>query len=418
MCDSDSGHQNASAVSFLTPPCFAPHLQAPRFPQVYMYPNLAIPELVEHILSYLDPCENRKSLAALARTARVFHIPAIGRLWQSQTDFLTTLRCLPRDLYRLDVVGRDHCRGNAQILRLVRPIEASDWERARLHASHVRKFSYSPTYMGRYCFSYSSIYAVLAFNFMDGGIFRNLTDLDWTGYDSDFFHIRLFLVPKITRITLRCKEQADSVVLSLLPDKCPLLKDVSITFDDGAELSAVASNNITKFILGLCCVESLTIHIPNMVSLMHLARLSTLRYLAVRGLPKALSTVDLVPTPNPFPSLRRLDICEANMTSAIRLLEMCSNSALESFKVENTSHAWVPFPAIASFLAELAKSQHSSLACLDLLGVISDTNITFECLRPALDLVNLVYMKIGFNLGSDLDDAAIAQMAQAWPRTS
>ncbi|KAJ7647876.1 hypothetical protein FB45DRAFT_1020088 [Roridomyces roridus] len=393
-----------------------------------MYPNLAIPELVEQIVSYLDPSKNRRSLVVLARTASIFHNPAIAILWQSQTDLLNTLRCLPPDLYRLDVVKQvvegdyDHYLGDVQNLRLVRLIEVSDWERVRLHANHVREFSYRPTYADRYSknrFSYSSIHAVLALNFMDSGIFPNLTDLDWTCYDddfdADFLHIRLFLVPKITRIDIRCRKQTHSVMLSLLPQRCPLLKDAFITFDYepvyADELSTVASNNITKFILGLCCVEYLTSHIPNIVSLLHLARLSTLRYLGVSGLPEALSTVDVTSIPNPFPSLRQLHIREgANMTSVIRLLEVCRNVALETFTVQNT----IPSPAIAPLLAALVNSSHFSLTRLEIRGFQDHNIMTFEVLRPALDLVNLA--EVMFSLGSDLDDAAITQMAQAWPR--
>ena len=85
----------------------------------HMHRCLDVPELVQHIVDSLLPAEGEQgkgaallndqpamsALARLARTSKIFHSPAIGRLWGTQSGIHNLILCMPVDLFfKLDTL--------------------------------------------------------------------------------------------------------------------------------------------------------------------------------------------------------------------------------------------------------------------------------------------------------------------------
>jgi hypothetical protein len=65
-----------------------------------MHHFFSIPELVELICEELaHPRPLRKDLATFARTATVFHHPAVDILWRHQNSPMNVILCMPADLW-------------------------------------------------------------------------------------------------------------------------------------------------------------------------------------------------------------------------------------------------------------------------------------------------------------------------------
>ncbi|KAJ7647919.1 hypothetical protein FB45DRAFT_894761 [Roridomyces roridus] len=399
-----------------------------------MHRLLTISELVEEILSHLDPYKyvdsystaSLAALAALAQTARLpFHDKALDILWRSQMSLLNTLRCMPSDLWKESL-------GQKRAMRLLRPIQASDWQRARLYAGRVKDFL-SRSYPDD--LSYAAVAPILlhrSLGLAPGQIFPNLTSLHW-GHDDENFHcIRLFFSPRITRlgIQLRRSETSQLAVLSHIPRECPGLEEAFFDMDPRDPISAENARIICTFVRELRSLKALTdltISIPDMASLGHIGRLPSLRNLGIRGLPAAISRASHDEEP-PFQSLRCLDnLWVSSLSSVAPFLDMCSGCALESFKLTLSCESHIPPASIKPLLEELVHSHHFSLTTLSIYytecGMPESEEVpgpddifTIYSLQPILALSNLVDVEFFPTFGSDFDDAAIGQMAQAWPR--
>ncbi|KAJ7141660.1 hypothetical protein C8R43DRAFT_928315 [Mycena crocata] len=99
-----------------------------------MHDCLTKQDVLGEICCTLDPSchEDMCSLTALAQTCTTFHHPALHVLWR-WTPIEKLLRCLPKDLLVVETVN-----GGSPRMRLLRPVLLEDWDRARLHARHIR----------------------------------------------------------------------------------------------------------------------------------------------------------------------------------------------------------------------------------------------------------------------------------------
>jgi hypothetical protein len=69
----------------------------------------SIPELVELICKELGYAPVRhKDLAALARTATVFHAAALDVLWRHQGSPMNVILCMPADLWKFEELETGH----------------------------------------------------------------------------------------------------------------------------------------------------------------------------------------------------------------------------------------------------------------------------------------------------------------------
>ncbi|KAJ7647901.1 hypothetical protein FB45DRAFT_894727 [Roridomyces roridus] len=345
-----------------------------------MHPCLEIPELVENIVSQLgqDPEKNLGSLAALARTARVLQDAALDALWRTQSSVLNVLRCMPSDLFEDVLVD-----GVLTSLTPRRIILASDWNKIYSYAARVKTFIAHP----KDGLSGTHIFQILSLSLPNDYIYPNLTDLYWTDREDGLPLIRPLLGPKITQITVRCSAPLHLSLLSLLPERCPSLEDLTIDFPDRETMAGWTSNahSLFDFVQELCCITRVQMDIMDMVALKHIGRLPRLEVLHAEGLPDDLLT-SRTAQKSLFPSLRHLHSKDSSIASVTRLVTLCS-ATLESLTVDCESYA--PPKSIKRLLAAL-ESHHSSL-----------TDLEIKCSNDGAD-------------GSHAN-GSLTQMAQAWP---
>ncbi|KAJ7647910.1 hypothetical protein FB45DRAFT_1052316 [Roridomyces roridus] len=376
---------------------------------------LRIPELLDGIVSHLEPDSHGGTLAALAQAARLFHDPALNVLWRSQKSLVNILRCLPRDLLEEQTVN----------LRFLRPIVESDWERPRSYAERIKDFhsvDYNTDWPRQDDFFYSDIYPSL--HLENGLVLPNLTRLHWSRRDEGFPRICLFFGPKITSIHINFRVKpswANVSVLHLLSLKCPKLEDVFIDMNDEVnEDEAKPLTFISHFIMGLSNrIQSLTVGIPDMSALLHIAQLPSLRQLGAHGLSVSLST--LTPNGGLFVSLRELTIRGSSMDSVSNFVKLCSDSTLESLWVDASLYS--PPRTMQSLFTIIADDHRTSLTKLtvwndecDMGGHVAsaDDLFTIATLRPTLLLSNLSEFRIMSMHEYNFDDWDISRMARAW----
>jgi hypothetical protein len=70
-----------------------------------MHRGLEIAEIVNLIVSELDPQEQAKELASLAQTCTIFHDVALDGLWSHQEHIFNLLHCMPTDLWETKMVN-------------------------------------------------------------------------------------------------------------------------------------------------------------------------------------------------------------------------------------------------------------------------------------------------------------------------
>ncbi|OAX33685.1 hypothetical protein K503DRAFT_504255 [Rhizopogon vinicolor AM-OR11-026] len=183
-----------------------------------MHRALVVSEILLEIFAYLDPTlllswpgKRWLSLAALARTCKTFHEPAMNLLWADVNGMPPLLGCVPRLhplIYNLD---RKHCSGWLQGIEPLSEHEARQFLR---HATRVRTFSMA------WDDEYFHLLTVLL---IETCVFPKLRVLEWSDLrDTSLLH--LFLSPVLRRCALLVFDSN----LKSFATCCPLLESLSI----------------------------------------------------------------------------------------------------------------------------------------------------------------------------------------------
>ncbi|KAJ7218183.1 hypothetical protein C8J57DRAFT_1732272 [Mycena rebaudengoi] len=395
-----------------------------------MHRCLQILEMVEMVCFQFDPYPSRdvKDLASLARTCTIFQGPALDVLWKVQRTLMNLVRCMPTDLF--DVQLHAELFGTRKRLQFRRPILATDWERPLLYAHRVKCFTSYPASFGIFerVELPENIFQALNLCVPSDHIFPNLEVLRWCSIPSDFPYIRLFLAPKITTVDIVCPSSWHLSILSTVGSKYHTLKNISVHIakdmytleSEPPVLNDSDISSLSTFVCGLKSAESLSLSALDQKALQHIGRFPTLTVLCLRTL-FAFSS-PRIPDCVMFAGLRTCDLKYVEVGPTTQLLEMCSRIPLEELSVEFKSCSRTV--ATDRFYAALAAGcSHSTLASLSLRndeenlpGVGQNAYmITSNALRTLLCFRNLKSVSITSPFGFDLDDAALSQIARAWP---
>ncbi|KAJ7607644.1 hypothetical protein DFH06DRAFT_1486487 [Mycena polygramma] len=382
-----------------------------------MHHCLQVGEIVDMICYHLDPrCSDRssvtpyRSLAVAARTCTIFQRPALDRLWSQANLGKLLTRCMPPDLWAVDI-DRTSWR-NPQKVRLLRTIRTDDWDRLRdIYAPRVKHLSSGSI------FGLSDVLPILGVS-LPPTLFPNLRTLDWAHLGIDFFHVHLFLHPRLTKISLTLAIKSASCLLPTLTSRCPNLIHISI-----ASRVETDQRTISDFVRGLRCPENIFVPTLDQDALEQLSQLTSLNTLSLHGLPSVFT-----PSTNherrTFPGLRRLSLdCGPKIGQTTQFLRLFHDVPLDTFSVgfaEYTTAAEVHklFRRIA------AGFSHSSLTSLTVNNNWEDMEgfdptgyfVPLRTMRLLVCFVNLTELEITSLLGFDLDDDAIAELARAFPR--
>ncbi|KAJ7159371.1 hypothetical protein C8R43DRAFT_882023 [Mycena crocata] len=358
-----------------------------------MHPSFMLPEILGEICLNLHWSWDRSALAALARTCRAFHDPALDVLWQEQT-LDTLLRCLPADLL---------VEENA--MRLLRPILVEDWDRVSLHAHHIRNL---------HCADLTSVDILpMIAQSLPAGLFPKLAGLSCGAFHFSFMMCQL-LSPTLRKLEMDfwIEIARPAALFTTLAHRCPWLTEFTVEggWDNWREISV--------FVLGLHCLESVDLHSLHWDTLSVLGRLPSLRSLELDFLPITLPARS---NSSMFLVLANLKLGSTPIQSTTHLLSTFRETPLVSLHVTpKTTPAASEWHALFSNL--VSGCSHPSLETLQMDSWDVDTSGVVDYLVPERTVqllfcfVNLRQVCIESGVGFDLDDNTVSDMACAWPR--
>ncbi|KAJ7751010.1 hypothetical protein B0H14DRAFT_2981682 [Mycena olivaceomarginata] len=370
-----------------------------------MHRSLHILEIVTMISHEID----HKTLSSFARACRMFRDPALDVLWMHQNTLMNLLRCMPEGIWDESDEEGDWT--------LHRPILPADWERPLFYACRVKSFHYDDRFRSPRFLTSPDFLESLRLCFSGPHIFPNIKKLSWYSYhESTFPHVRLFLGPRLENLGLSVLQS--TAHLSLLPViavECPLLTDVGV--ECSYELDGQGS--VSTLVLGLHRLELLFLPCLDNAAVEHVARLPSLTSLTLENqsalvpFPEYFSSNDIL-----FPRLSSLNITENDVNAVVPLLTLLTHAPIVELTID------IRISPRQRTLRNV--TLHTSLGKLTIgrgWGRGSDTPPTSADIAtylihspqflPLLTFTNLTEVFLTPAVGFDLDDMAVADLAQA-----
>ncbi|KAJ7610708.1 hypothetical protein DFH06DRAFT_171297 [Mycena polygramma] len=386
-----------------------------------MHRCLGILEIIDLVCSNLDPMTDSPymlppdragvALSSLARSCTLFNGPALNMLWKQQSGFTPFLLLFPADLFSSSpLLGSSYTR----VWRMLRPILSTDWTRVLLYTPRVKILELEYPYNG-----VTEILLALSECCPGGFLFPNLRKFTWPFSNPILFPIRIFCPPGLTEIKTVCEGNIHNISrLSTLSTSCPELRHVSISFQPRSEHSDAA---ISLLVCALRRVESLTVGIPTMAAMQHIATFPELAQLELVEIPRMFTDIGRS-DPAMFPQLRRLVIGPIAVELVTAFLRCFSGNPFISMRIDLAT--WVTAAATETlFRAVEAACAHDSLTffalgnnATTLPGVMKTHTISGAALKILACFTNIENLSIVSPAGYDLEDATVAQLAAAWTR--
>ncbi|KAJ7898053.1 hypothetical protein B0H13DRAFT_2196483 [Mycena leptocephala] len=370
--------------------------------------------------TYITPPErkvNWRALAALAITCRGFAERALDVLWQDQPlDHL--LRCLPQDLLVIETNEKKDDVENSDLadeedeefhpnqkMRLLRSIVDEDWNRCRIYATRIIALDFDP-----YSMSWEIIPTISLC--LPNDLFPKIRDLTWTQP-----HFLSFLRPTITSLTLHSPGVSASS-LPTLGQMCPRLQGLRVYLDSDQLL------DLSSCVRGLQFLERMEAHSLDWEALEYLGHLPSLVSLRLSALPETFPSLPDIPM---FSSLEELSL-GATTCPATYIFKLFLGSAITQLNLElGLSLRASTAAQVCDFLCALAAGCSPSLLTWFNLSSFPVRNeqgqnnepfvIPSDATRPLFSFINLEVLIIrSEDVHIDWDDAALADMARAWPR--
>ncbi|EMD38983.1 hypothetical protein CERSUDRAFT_72231 [Gelatoporia subvermispora B] len=349
-----------------------------------MHHCLQIAEILSIIIGYISKSDSlgRATLAALARTCRLFHGPALDVLWRHQDNLLNLLKCLPGDAWMIE--GRQWVRENHMSpettvvpLSLTRPLEPTDWRRLA-----------------------PSVFLEFTLRQASSALLPSLRRLIWDfdlRYEIPIQFTRFLVHSGLESLYLNLEAwdtleiESLSVLLSL-PTSCPNLQHLTLSG------SCAIPSAIVRVLPRLRCLHALTLPCgmgADLVALLHslqaIPALNTLRLQNAwgpEGVGAPVSLEEKLPTPPRPPQSEKLS--EALVT----LEQCCDQSVLETLEIIDETEE--EHPGHVDSIRGRKKPY------------------SIKHLEPLLSFSNLGEVKISLNANLMLDDAALERMKLSW----
>ncbi|KAJ7291626.1 hypothetical protein C8J57DRAFT_1588040 [Mycena rebaudengoi] len=359
-----------------------------------MHHFFSIPELVELVCKELNYSRvHRKDLAALARTATVFHHPALDVLWRQQDGLMNVILCMPADLWESEELVKSWS------FALSRPITPSDLERPLIYSRRVKSL-YNQNTITR---DLGRILEVMKPFLPQGILLPNLRHVDLLLRPA----VDVTIIPYLSfaLVTSICLQLESWFSLPNLPLVYPALKRLEIKSSSPDPAHSDFLTSTSTYVRKLIQIEELILPTLDRAAYDHLSTLPALRYLHLTEWrtpdPDLFPSVPSHPSGHTgFPVLQRLIAQCMALGSVMEVVNGFSSTPLRHLSVRATS-ALGPEHRIQHFFAALSTHLvHGALEEIHLwLGVEGE-------------VVTLYLPVLGKIL---LDDAAVWDMARAWP---
>ncbi|KAF7338981.1 hypothetical protein MVEN_01974300 [Mycena venus] len=394
-------------------------------PPSEMHRALRIPEIVWMIASHLDGkaywSGESAALAALARTSKSFHGPALDALWWHQGTLRNLVDCMPADLWELETIDR------MSTLRLRRQIQPADWDRALQYSVRIRSLSVStsPRYLDRRWECLSQVFRVIHLGVPRDYLMPNLEALSWhPGPRIEFAHIQSFLGPRIKSIHLPSLNSPGQLsVLSTLTRNYTRLTEVTIDrFYHLVNGQMQIQRPISVFVHALQCVRSLSVGCLDLAAIGSIGQLPTLESLTL-ALSAEVSLSGLSGQ-GLFRNLRQLSLLGdrgGEIEAATAFVRTCGNPKLVRFE----AHFSRSPTAEATEIFYQTLVDHCSHDALETLEVdphgfpeaaVETCIVRAHTLKPLYCFTRLIVVSILAPVGYQQDDTTIAELAAAWPQ--
>ncbi|KAJ7355655.1 hypothetical protein DFH08DRAFT_505091 [Mycena albidolilacea] len=252
----------------------------------------------------------------------------------------------------------------------------------------------------------------------------------WSGSEpitpDSYHHLRLFLTPGITSFGASVRNITQLSLLPMLALKCTGLTHLSIGHGAANLPDLAAKSVMSKFVCELHRLEWLVAGDLDQAAFSHLARLPRLRHLWLMSFGRLAPPMAFqsLAGSRPFPALKSLLI--ETIEYAPAFFQFLSKCSLEKFTIllrgysvpytnETAKNCWSTLATHCSH-ASLQKIIFQWSSILELPTVNVDTySIKGDILRPLFPFRSLVKLDLEHSVGFDLDDAAVLDMARAWP---
>ncbi|KAJ7897571.1 hypothetical protein B0H14DRAFT_3853206 [Mycena olivaceomarginata] len=329
-----------------------------------MHCSLCIPEIVslifyetlngaEQSLNHLNR-DSAQTLAGLARTCKAFRDPALDLLWKSQCTVMNVLNCMRGDIWKLldDTDTED-------VVTVEKACTSNDWERPLIYSHRVRHFKYQLSYSYPDC---AAFYEMLRMCLPPEPLFPNIESLLWETSDAALRLLICLSFPPSLRNALCFRPVLDFVHL-----------------DDQTPLSPVLGLPSKTEVPSSCDIDVLTLTVTD-------ARAAT----------EVLARLHASP-------IRSLTIQFPKNTSATAVREIYNGVAV------NCNHASL----VSLSIALPPRDSTDTAADPEQISLYAVPGTHFF---PLFTLTTLTSVTLATPVGLDLDDAAAAEIARAWPR--
>ncbi|KIJ62325.1 hypothetical protein HYDPIDRAFT_30580 [Hydnomerulius pinastri MD-312] len=245
-----------------------------------MHRALLVPEVLYAIFvlvpgddsSPLTAACPKVTLAALARTCKVFTEEALNILWAELSDLSPLVRCLPEDSWTCTHGDDGECYSFMKLLK------EQHWATIRGYTRRVRALTCAPHTP---CLDRASVVA-LCCPLVTLPLFPNLQRLRWHDRGKQIFpFIHHFVGPKLTHLDFDCDVPTWGVgelsVLVSLPRLCPDLKTVALPRGSWPELCSAVSDTLC----GWALLKTVHCDYLNESALRHLGRVQSLEELSL-----------------------------------------------------------------------------------------------------------------------------------------
>ncbi|KAF9002454.1 hypothetical protein BDQ17DRAFT_1542235 [Cyathus striatus] len=380
-----------------------------------------IPEILRIICEHL--ISEKKSLAALARTCRIFEGPALDMLWFSLDDFYQLAKCLPSNVLREETKD-----DKITYLVLKHYLLLSDCSRLLHYAKRVRHFTF--VNLGRMSPKqvHITVFQGLQVALQGNKLLPNVRHLTWRCKNLNISpYLHMFLGPYLSKIQYTFSPRSP-VQLSLVPALCEQyhsLKAVEFLFDDdnaSTKSKSQAAELISMFIYKWNSLEYLTVPNATYSALLKLSQLPHLKSLIINQC--KFDNVPPTTSKDGFPFLAYLELQQCHAASdCIAVVTLMDCSPLHDMRIAiievETSSSWEKI-----FLSINQHCCHDTLQNIhcwdgsgqDMIPSSARTDmIKYEDIRPLLVFQNIRIINAGFCRGLYLSNpSSIKEMATCW----
>lgn len=372
---------------------------------------------------------DRRTLARLARTSRYFLEPALNVLYYEINDLLWLIRCMPdglwvvngKQLVRLSVKkGLTSAINLKNFQSFKRAMQQSDWDIFLRYSRRVRSLEFD-----RQCLSTTdvNVYLALACPPSPVVLFPRLVHFRCGESRTEAIPFLLHLLqPTVVHVDIDnlMSNPLTFCFLPLLPARCPRIKQVMAFRNFVFQRGDRALETFSKVLCQLTELQALRCAELPEESVLHLSQLPNLKILRMDLRLISLDQLEAAFGRIRFPVLQQVLLSAPSMSHSLRFLQFIQSTSVDTINL-NVDDETCAADYKTMFTTWAANPSYRNLSVIDIseMQVWRDYDekhiIDINTLRPLFHLKRLTSLKLETLCTYDLDNAAIKEIATAWP---